>query len=160
MNTLLNHRYSFLDSLCTSTGAINQSITPSHLSEEAITFRAGSHSSESARHVPETHVGAFRFFDDQLEPFWLLLNAPDEVLRQIHVALHLSAKAVCPFGPPDEPELEDVVVTAALDHLVARVVRHVVVFVLLEQVIGAHPVAVVQQTLQRPIQSYIVASLN
>ena len=38
---------------------------------------------------------------------------------------------------------------AALHHFVARVVRDIVVFVLLEQVVGAHAIAVVQQALRR-----------
>ena len=54
----------------------------------------------------------------------------------------------CYLGAPEEPEFEDVVVSSALDHLVARVEAGVVVFVLLKQVLGAHLVAVHQQTLQ------------
>ena len=53
------------------------------------------------------------------------------------------------LGSPREPKLEDVVVTTALDHLVARVVSDVIMLVLLEQIVGAHPVAVVQQALNK-----------
>lgn len=48
------------------------------------------------------------------------------------------------LGLPHEPELEDVDVAAALDGLVARVVGHVVLLVLLEEVAGAHGVAALQ----------------
>ena len=50
----------------------------------------------------------------------------------------------CYLGSPGEPQLEDVVVASALDDFVARVIRHVVVFVLLEQVISTHAITVVQ----------------
>ena len=51
------------------------------------------------------------------------------------------------LGPPLEPELEDVVVPAALDDLVAGVVLHVVDLVRLEQVVRGHLVAVDQESL-------------
>ena len=52
------------------------------------------------------------------------------------------------LGPPLEPELEDVVVPAALDDLVAGVVADVVDLVRLEQVVRGHLVAVDQETLE------------
>ena len=56
------------------------------------------------------------------------------------------------FGSPHQPELENVIMATALDDFVAGIVGDVIVFVLLEQVVGAHPVAMVQQTLhQAPI---------
>ena len=67
-------------------------------------------------------------------------------------SLHCSKKASCFLAtyprPPLEPELEDVVVPAALDDLVARVVGDVVVLVALEQVVGRHLVAADQEALQ------------
>ncbi len=51
------------------------------------------------------------------------------------------------LGPPLQPELEDVIVPAALDDLIAGVVADVVVFVALEQVVGRHLVAADQQAL-------------
>lgn len=45
---------------------------------------------------------------------------------------------------PHKPELEDVDMSPALDGLVARVVGHVVLLVLLEEVAGAHGVAALQ----------------
>ena len=51
------------------------------------------------------------------------------------------------FRSPHEPKLEDVIMAAALDHLIASIVGDVVVFVLLEKVVGAHLVAVDQKTL-------------
>ena len=71
----------------------------------------------------------------------------DLVLSERHEPVHLRLHAAHALGPPHQPELEDVVVAAALDHLVARVVPHVVVLVLLEQVLRRHRVAVVQQAL-------------
>lgn len=52
------------------------------------------------------------------------------------------------LGLPHEPELEDVDVPAALDGLVAGVVRDVVLLIWLEQVAGAHGVAARQDSLQ------------
>jgi hypothetical protein len=52
------------------------------------------------------------------------------------------------LGAPHQPQLEDVVVSTALNHFVARVVSDVVVFVLLEQIIGAHLIAINQKTLR------------
>ncbi len=49
---------------------------------------------------------------------------------------------------PEEPELEDVVVAAALDRLVASVVRDVVVLVGLEEVVRLERVARLEPTLQ------------
>ena len=56
------------------------------------------------------------------------------------------------LGSPQQPKLENIIVTTTLDDFVSRIVSDVVMFVLLEQVIGAHPVAVVQQTLQEKKQ--------
>ncbi len=56
----------------------------------------------------------------------------------------LSRPQRCYLGSPGEPQLEDIVVASALDDFVARVIRHVVVFVLLEQVISTHAITVVQ----------------
>lgn len=44
-------------------------------------------------------------------------------------------------GAPHEPELEHVVVAAALDNLVASVEAHIVLLVLLKQIISAHLIA-------------------
>ena len=73
------------------------------------------------------------------------------VLSERHECVHLRLHAAHPLRPPHEPELEDVVVAAALDHLVARVVGDVVVLVALEQVVGRHLVAADQEALQRKI---------
>lgn len=45
---------------------------------------------------------------------------------------------------PHKPELEDVHVASALNGLVARVVRDIILFVLLEQVTSTHGVAALQ----------------
>ena len=56
------------------------------------------------------------------------------------------------LGSPQQPKLENIIVTTTLDDFVSRIVSDVVMFVLLEQVIGAHPVAMIQQTLQEKKQ--------
>ena len=81
------------------------------------------------------------------------------VLPERHEPVHLGLHAAHPLGPPHQPELEDVVVAAALDHLVARVVAHVVVLVRLEQVLRRHRVAVVEQALQEGNSTYRVGQL-
>jgi hypothetical protein len=48
---------------------------------------------------------------------------------------------------PLQPQLEDVVVSAALNHFVACVVLNIVKFVLHEQIFRAHLVAADQQSL-------------
>lgn len=52
------------------------------------------------------------------------------------------------FGSPEKPEFENVVVTTTLYNFIARIIGNVVMFVLLEQVVGAHSVAVIQKTLR------------
>lgn len=52
-----------------------------------------------------------------------------------------------PLGAPHKPKLEDVIVSAALDHFVARIEANVVVFVLLEQVVGTHLITIHEQVL-------------
>lgn len=49
--------------------------------------------------------------------------------------------AAGPLGSPHEPEFENIIMPAALDHFVAGVIAHVVLLVLLEQVFSAHLVA-------------------
>ena len=44
----------------------------------------------------------------------------------------------------------------ALDHFISRVVGDVVVFVLLEQVVGAHAIAVIQQTLSSKVPTFSI----
>lgn len=51
------------------------------------------------------------------------------------------------LGLPHEPELKDVHVSPALDGLVAGVIGDVVLFVLLEEVTGAHGVTACQDAL-------------
>lgn len=56
--------------------------------------------------------------------------------------VHLVFKSLCALGSPGQPELEDVIVPPALDHLVPGVIRDIVVLVLLEQVPGLHRVTI------------------
>ena len=71
------------------------------------------------------------------------------VLSERHECVHLRLHAAHSLGPPHEPELEDVVVAAALNHLVAGVVPDVVVLVLLEQILRRQRVAVGEKALSR-----------
>ena len=71
----------------------------------------------------------------------------DLVLSERHEPVHLRLHAAHALGPPHQPELEDVVVAAALDDLVAGVIGDVVVLVPLEQVVGRHLVAADQEAL-------------
>lgn len=57
---------------------------------------------------------------------------------------------------PLQPQLEDVVVAAALDHLVTGVVLDVVQLVRHEQILGRHLITADQQTLTTHGQSYIL----
>ncbi len=50
-------------------------------------------------------------------------------------------------GAPGEPEFEDIVSAAALDRLVARVIRRVVEFVGRKQITRPYPVALLQKSL-------------
>ena len=51
-------------------------------------------------------------------------------------------------GSPLEPQFEDVVMSAALDHLVAGVVADVVALVGLEEIVGRHLVTADEQSLE------------
>ena len=52
-------------------------------------------------------------------------------------------------GSPLQPQFEDVVMTAALDHLVSGVVADVVALVGLEEIVGRHLVTADEQSLSR-----------
>merc|ERR1719411_1066334 len=108
---------------------------------------------ESLRDVPETDIHHLRPLLDEEEPVAELHHPPDLVLGQLHDSVHLQLKPGSSLASPGQPELEDVVVTTTLDHLVARVVAHVVVLVLLEQVARLHGVAVRQDALLLQVES-------
>uniref|UniRef100_A0A182MLD5 Uncharacterized protein n=1 Tax=Anopheles culicifacies TaxID=139723 RepID=A0A182MLD5_9DIPT len=96
----------------------------------------------------ERYVNALRFHD-QIELVRLLLDALHLVLGQLHQVVHVFAETVRTLGAPLEPQLEDVVVPSALDHLVAGVVADVVQLVRHEQVLGGHLVAANEKTLNK-----------
>lgn len=62
------------------------------------------------------------------------------------------------LGLPHQPELKDVDVASALDGLVPGVVGDVVLFVLLEEVAGAHGVAACQDALGTAARSPLTAA--
>lgn len=78
----------------------------------------------------------------------LRLNATHLVQGQIHQRIDGITKSIGALGAPLQPQLEDVIVAAALDHLVAGVVADVVQFVGHEQILGRHLIAAEQQALQ------------
>ena len=69
------------------------------------------------------------------------------VVGQLHEAVDLLLEAGHAPGAPLQPELEDVVVSSALDDLVAGVVAAVVALVRLEEVVGGHLVAADEEAL-------------
>ena len=142
--------------------------------------------------VPEAHVGALRLWHNEIElvrhavdPVHLVLKINIKnyycyycyyylVRGEIHQPVLLLLKANVASGSPLEPQLEDVIVTAALDHLeedihqfchelfrldtqdqdqdvhylVSSVVAAVVTLVCLEEVIRRHLIAVDQEILE------------
>lgn len=99
------------------------------------------------RDVPEGHVHALRL-QDQVELVRLLPDALHLVLSQLHQVVHVAGETVRALGTPLQPQLEDVVVAATLDDLVAGVVADVVQLVRHEQILGGHLVTADQKTLQ------------
>ena len=72
---------------------------------------------ESLWDVPETDVHHLRRLLDEEEPVAQFLHPPDLVAGQLHDPVHLQLKPSRSLPSPGQPELEDVVVAAALDHL-------------------------------------------
>lgn len=70
------------------------------------------------------------------------------LLGHLEKMVNVFLVALVALRSPHQPQLEDVIVAAALDDLVARVVTNIVVFVLLEQIVGAHLVRFDQQVLR------------
>jgi hypothetical protein len=118
-----------------------------HLSEFLLSCCRVRHFAQTSGNVPETDVYHFRFHD-QVELVGLVLDALHHVLRQLHQPVHVLLEAVVALGSPLQPQFEDVVVAAALDHLVAGVVSDVIQFILHKQIIRRHLVAAHQQALQ------------
>ena len=100
--------------------------------------------------VPEADIGALRVLHNEVELVWHCLHLGHLVLSQLHQAVDLLLKAGHAPGAPLQPELEDVVVSPALDDLVASVVTAVVALVRLEEVVGGHLVAADEEALQGP----------
>ena len=63
--------------------------------------------------------------------------------------IDVSLETVGPFGPPHEPKFEDIVATAALGYPITGVKRHVIMFVLLEEVLCAHLIAAEENSLNQ-----------
>jgi len=102
--------------------------------------------------VPEAHVGALWLRDDQVELVRHGLDPVHLVVGQLHQPVHLLLKADASPRSPLEPQFEDVVVSAALDDLVAGVVGAVVALVSLEQVVSGHLVAADQEAVFSDVQ--------
>lgn len=84
-----------------------------------------------------------------MEAVGLLPYALQLVLYQLHETILLLLKALGALGAPLQPQLEDVVVPAALDHLVPGVVADVVLLVGHEQVLRRHLVAADEEALKK-----------
>lgn len=78
---------------------------------------------------------------------------PRNVLAHFKKMVNVLFVAFVALGSPLEPQLEDVIVSTALDHLVARIIAHIVVLVLLKQVICTHLVRLNKETLQRKMRT-------
>lgn len=83
-----------------------------------------------------------------MEAVGLLANALQLILDQLHEPVLLLLEALGALGPPLEPQLEDVVVPAALDHLVAGVVANVILLVGHEEILRRHLIAADEQALR------------
>jgi len=59
------------------------------------------------------------------------------------------------LGPPLEPQLEDVIVPSALDHLVSGIVANIILLVGHEQILGRHLIAADEETLRIRYNTYI-----
>ena len=67
--------------------------------------------------VPEADVGALGLRDDQVELVRHAVDPVHLVVGELHQPVLLLLKANVAPGPPLQPQLEDVIVTSALDHL-------------------------------------------
>lgn len=76
-----------------------------------------------------------------------LLQLLVQNVGQLKQSIDMLLKPAVAFRSPHEPKLEHVHVSTALDRLVTRVVLHVIVLVLLEQVAGIHLIATLQYAL-------------
>lgn len=77
------------------------------------------------RNVPEANVHQLRLHD-QVEFVWLGLDALHLMGGQLHQTVHGVFETFGALGTPLQPQLEDVIVAAALDHLIAGIVADVV----------------------------------
>lgn len=89
-----------------------------------------------------------------MEFIGLCLDASHLIQCQIHKRVDGIAKSVGTLGSPLEPQLEDIVVTAALDHLVTGIVANVVQFVGHEKILGRHLITAKKQALWREERSF------
>lgn len=105
------------------------------------------HAAQSLWDVPEGDVDKLRLHN-QVELVRVLFDLLHLVLGQVHQTVHVVGEPVGSLGAPLQPQLEDVVVAAALDHLVARVVVQVVELVGHEQILSGHLVAAHQEALK------------
>lgn len=118
-----------------------------HLSQLLLLLSCVRSTTKSFGNVPEGDVHQLRLHD-QIELVRLLLDSLDLVLSQVHQAVYVSLESEIALGAPLQPQLEDVVVPAALDDLVAGVVADVVELVSHEEILGRHLVTAQQQALK------------
>jgi len=126
----------------------------SYLSQLLLLLGIMWYSSQPLGHIPKRDIDALRL-KDQMEAIGLLPDSLQLVLDQFHEAILLLLEALGALGPPLEPQLEDVVVPSALDHLVSGIVANIILLVGHEQILGRHLIAADEETLRKRYNTYI-----
>jgi len=111
-------------------------------------------SSQPLGNIPKRDIDALRL-EDQMEAIGLLPDSLQLVLDQFHEAILLLLEALGALGPPLEPQLEDVVVPSALDHLVSGIITDIILLVGHEKILGRHLVTADEETLRKRYNTYI-----
>lgn len=114
---------------------LSDSLVMPHLSQLLFLLCGVWNSSETFRDVPERHVNELRL-QNQVELVGLLSDSLDLILRQLHQAIHESFESGVSLGAPLQPQLENVIVPAALNDLVACIVADIVKLVSHEKILG------------------------
>lgn len=117
-----------------------------NLSQLLLPLRGVHHTSQSLWNVPEGDVNALGLHN-QVELVFLFPNPLHLVESKIHQAVYVSLETISSLRAPLQPQLEDVIVSSALNDLVTSIVADVVQLVSHEEIFGRHLVAADQKTL-------------
>lgn len=90
----------------------------------------------------------FPYLQNKLEAL-SLLDKLGQVFGTFKLIVNVSLKAFITLVLPHDPQLQDVILAATLNGLVAGVVGDIVKLVLLEQIRGISRVALLKQTLEK-----------